>query len=127
MIDRLIIKEFGPIEELDVQKLGPINIFIGANGSGKSFVLKAIYSVIKSIEQYKRGKEIKTIGELLSDKLYWTFQPNNLGDLVRKKSEDPLKFRIYDNNKNEFYFSFGKNTTKSIKTIDNTFQSTEVN
>lgn len=127
MIDRLIIKEFGPIEELDVQKLGPINIFIGANGSGKSFVLKAIYSGIKSIEQYKRGKEIKTIGELLSDKLYWTFQPNNLGDLVRKKSEDPLKFRIYDNNHNEFYFSFGKNTTKSIKTIDNTFPSTEVN
>lgn len=120
------MKEFGPIKELNVQKLGPINVFIGANGSGKSFVLKAIYSAIKSIEQYRRGREIKTINELLSDKLYWTFQPNNLGDLVRKKSENSLTFEI-NNDDHTFYFSFGKNTSKSIKTVENTFPSTNVN
>lgn len=41
MIDRIIIKNFKSIEELDF-KLGRLNVLIGANGSGKSNVLEAI-------------------------------------------------------------------------------------
>lgn len=127
MINSLTIKDFGPIKELDISKFGSINVFIGSNGSGKSFVLKSIYAAIKSIEQYNRGKEIKSISELLSEKLYWTFQPNNLGDLVRKNTEDSLKFSLTNDNGNQLAFSFGKSTTKSVKNVENTFPQTEVN
>lgn len=41
MIDRIVIKNFKSIEELDFQ-LGRLNVLIGANGSGKSNVLEAI-------------------------------------------------------------------------------------
>lgn len=127
MINSLIIENFGPIKELNVEKFGPINIFIGSNGSGKSFVLKSIYASMKAIEQNNRGKEIKSIGELISEKLYWTFQPNNLGDLVRKSSDDSLKFIMSNEEKNRLSFSFGKNTTKSIKNVENSFPQTDIN
>ncbi len=127
MIKSLSIKDFGPIKELNVKKLGSINIFIGANGTGKSFVLKSLYAAIKSIEQNNRGKEIKTISELISEKLYWTFQPNNLGDLVRKNADDSLKFSISSDSGRQLSFSFGKSTTKSVKNVENNFPQTEVN
>ena len=127
MINKLFIKNFGPIKDLDVSKLGNINIFIGANGSGKSFALKALYSSIKAIEQNKRGKDNKSINDILSDKLYWTFQPNSLGELVRKKTEEPLEFKISNKISNKFYFSFGESTAKVVKNLENTFEPTKVN
>ena len=41
MIDRIVIKNFKSIEELEF-RLGRLNVLIGANGSGKSNVLEAI-------------------------------------------------------------------------------------
>ncbi len=127
MISDLQIKNFGPIKGVDIPSLGNINLFIGENGSGKTYVLKAIYASIKSIEQHKRGKENKTIKELLSDKLYWTFQPDNLGDLVNKSSREELQFKITDSEKRKFSFSFKDSTTKQIQNVENEFHPTETN
>lgn len=41
MIDKIAIKSFKSIENLDL-KLGRLNVFVGANGSGKSNLLEAI-------------------------------------------------------------------------------------
>lgn len=53
-------------------------------------MLKALYSAVRSMEEYKRGDDIKTISEILSEKLRWTFQVEKLGDMVSKSAEDGL-------------------------------------
>jgi AAA domain, putative AbiEii toxin, Type IV TA system len=42
----------------------------------------------------KRGDEPRTHAEILADKLYWTFQPDSIGDLVRKGSDGGLSANI---------------------------------
>lgn len=44
MIDNIYIKNFKSIEDLEI-KLGRVNVFIGANGSGKSNILEAVAMV----------------------------------------------------------------------------------
>jgi AAA15 family ATPase/GTPase len=82
MINRAELKNFGPIKALDWQNLGKINLIIGNNGCGKSFLLKALYSAVKTIEEYKRGDNPDSLGKILWNKLHWTFQAEKIGDLV---------------------------------------------
>ena len=56
MIKNITITSFGPIRNAECDGLGQINLFIGHNGSGKTFLLKALYSALKTVEAYKRGK-----------------------------------------------------------------------
>ena len=93
MIKTLSIKNLGPIPQMQSGDLGAINLIIGPNQSGKTFVLKALYSALKTVEQYKRGKEIRRDKEILSDKLYWTFQSSELGNIVRK-GENSMSFTM---------------------------------
>ncbi len=48
MINSVELKNFGPIENLDWQNLGKINLVIGNNGCGKSFILKALYVAMRA-------------------------------------------------------------------------------
>lgn len=76
------LKNFGILGEFS-----NINLIIGENGTGKTFLLKALYSAVRSVEEYRRGDDIKTISEVLSEKLRWTFQVEKLGDMVFKIGE----------------------------------------
>jgi AAA15 family ATPase/GTPase len=118
MINSVQLKNFGPITELDWQNLGPINLVIGNNGCGKSFLLKAMYSAVRTLESYKRGKNPNSAAEILFEKLYWTFQPEKLGDLVTKSSDSALAFSLFFDQK-QFAYSFGKDTNKTISTLEN--------
>ena len=84
MIKSISIYNLGPITQLRSGDLGGINLIIGPNQSGKTFLLKALYACIRTVELYKRGKENRLDKEILSDKLYWTFQASELGSIVRK-------------------------------------------
>jgi len=121
MIKNINITSFGPIKEARCEGLGQINLFIGHNGSGKTFLLKALYAALKTVEAYRRGKEQRTDKEILSDKLYWTFQAPALGELVRK-GDNSLRFSMRSDKDEAFSFSFGTSTTKSVTTVDNTFE-----
>ena len=118
------LNSFGPLRKLSVDKLQNINIFIGGNGSGKTFLLKALYAAIKTVEQFQRGQEIRTEKEILSEKLRWTFQPNSLGSLV-KKGESNLTFQMDSYCNENFEYSFGGSTIKSVQNLLNTFQKRE--
>ncbi len=118
MINNISIKNFGPLAEIKWDKLGKINLIIGENGSGKSFMLKALYSTMKTIEDYKRGDDRRSAREILSEKLYWTFQTGNIGELVSKTANDSLACNITFNEK-EFSYEFGKDTVKNIQIISN--------
>jgi AAA15 family ATPase/GTPase len=118
MINSLELKNFGPIQQLKCENLGPINLVIGGNGTGKTILLKALYSAMRTLEDYKRGNEPRNASEILADKLYWTFETEKIGDLVSKGADEPLFFKLNFDGQ-EFCYGFGKDTTKSIQTLEN--------
>ncbi|WP_017299068.1 ATP-binding protein [Nodosilinea nodulosa] len=118
MINSIELKNFGPIHKLNCQNLGNINLIIGGNGAGKTILLKALYSAMKTLEEYKRGNEPRNAREILADKLYWTFETEKIGDLVTKGADDSLSFKL-EFNSADFCYDFGKDTTKVIQTLEN--------
>ena len=93
MIESVELKNFGPIADFAWRDLSPINLVIGRNGTGKTFLLKALYCALRSFEE-KRGDEPMSSGEILEKKLFWTFQYDDLGDLVRSGSAADLSAKI---------------------------------
>ncbi|MCP4118530.1 MAG: AAA family ATPase [Desulfobacteraceae bacterium] len=118
MINTINLNNFGPLAKLDWPNLGPINLVIGGNGSGKTFLLKSLYSAMRTLEDYRRGDDQRTAAEILAKKLYWTFQPDKIGDLVTKGADAALTCTIQFENHN-FVYSFGKDTTKKISSLEN--------
>ena len=91
-INKVVLKNFGMIPSFSCDRFSNINLIIGENGTGKTFLLKALYSAIRSMEEYHRGDDIRSINEILAEKLRWTFQVEKLGDMVTKSAEDALSF-----------------------------------
>ncbi len=125
MISYCRIHNFGPLEDIE-EGLANINLIIGKNACGKTFLLKILYSAIRSIEEYRRGKDRRRINEIISEKLYWTFQINHLNDLVRKGS-DSLSFSLTNESENEFWYKFGSSTERIIQKVTNTFPRRDAN
>lgn len=113
MISSTTLKNFGPLEDIHWNNLANINLILGKNGQGKTFLLKALYVAIKSIEQNGRGDDNKSLSEIISDKLYWTFQAEKIGDIVKKPGKEQLEFSM-SGNSHKISFSFGQDTTKKI-------------
>ena len=118
MLNSLELKNFGPIRQLKCENLGNINLIIGGNGTGKTILLKALYSAMRTLEEYRRGNEPRNASEILADKLYWTFEIEKIGDLVSKGADEPLSFQIkFD--EQTFFYSFGKDTIRNIQNPEN--------
>ena len=118
MLTKLSLNNFGPLTQINWENPGNINLIIGSNGSGKTFFLKALYCVMRTLEAYRRGDDPRSASEILADKLFWTFQPEKIGDLVSKGSSEPLSGNIFFD-QHEFSFKFGKDTTKQISSLEN--------
>lgn len=105
-IDNIRLKNYGMIEEFSSDRLSNINLIIGENGTGKTFLLKALYSAVRSLEEYRRGDDIKSINDVISEKLRWTFQVEKLGDMVSRSAEDGLNLEMrLGNDKINYQFS----------------------
>ncbi|MBF0549074.1 MAG: ATP-binding protein [Deltaproteobacteria bacterium] len=119
MLNEIVeINNFGPLAKVSWPNLGPINLVIGENDSGKTFLLKVLYSVMRTLEEYKRGEDRRTAAEILAEKLYWTFQPDKIGDLVTKGADAALSCAVQFD-AHSFKYSFGKDTTRQIATLEN--------
>ena len=118
MLERVNLKNFGPLQEIDWSNLERINLVLGENGSGKTFLLKALYVAVKTLESYSRGDDKRSVGEVLFDKLYWTFQTGKLGDIVKKGADGSLFFSVQVDGQN-FQYEFGKDVTKQITSLKN--------
>ena len=112
-IDEVKIKNFGIIKEFSSSQFSNINLIIGENGTGKTFLLKALYSAIRSMEEYKRGDDIRTINEILSEKLRWTFQVEKLGDMVLRSADDSLSFELCLNN-GKINYKFSQSASSKV-------------
>lgn len=118
MLTKIELDNFGPLSICHWSGLGKINLIIGGNGSGKTFLLKAIYTALRTLEEYKRGDEQRSASEILTDKLYWTFQSEKIGDLVSKGADAALSCLITLDQR-DFGYSFGKDTSKQILNLEN--------
>lgn len=117
MLNSIELDNFGPLQCIKWNKLSNINLIIGANSSGKTFLLKALYCAMRTVEEYQRGQEKRSAAEILADKLYWTFQADKIGDLVTKGADGPLSCKVTVDSR-AFSYSFGKDTTKSIASVE---------
>lgn len=122
MLKTIKLHNFGPLVNLEWLNLGPINLVLGGNATGKTFLLKALYCAMRTIEEYKRGNDQRTASEILAEKLYWTFQPDKIGDLVTKGVDAALRCEIYCSQNEVFSYKFGKDTTKKISSLKNSVQ-----
>lgn len=113
MLSSVTLKNFGPLENIHWENLANINLVLGGNGQGKTILLKAMYACVRSIENNGRGDGNKSLSELLAEKLYWTFQVDRLGELVRKPAAGPLAYAMSDGSR-RLSFSFGQDTTKKV-------------
>lgn len=102
MIQKVAIKNLGTIDEMNFDRFQNINLIIGENGTGKSFLLKSLYSAMKTVEDYKRGEDVRSTSDILAERLRWCFQTEKLGDIVKKGSGKPLKFELFWNG-SKFY------------------------
>lgn len=127
MIQSVCLKNFGPIADLSIENFGNINLLIGPNRSGKTILLKALYCAQRTIELTGRGKNPLSVKEILSDKMYWTFQAGKLGNLVRKPDGGSLEFSMKEKDGGIFYYTFGADTTSKIVKVEPTTKSRNTN
>jgi len=118
MINSVKLKNFGLIKDLEWNNLSNINVIVGTNGTGKTFLMKALYASLKTLETFQKGNEMRNESEILSDKLHWLFQTGKIGNLVTKGAQESLECAI-ENDTKLFSYKFGKDTTKKINHITN--------
>lgn len=112
-IRALDLENYGNILSFKCSDFSNINLIIGENATGKTFLLKALYSAIRSMEDYKRGDDVRSMNEILSEKLRWTFQVDKLGDIVNRSASESLCFKMetdHAENCMEYQFSQSANT-----------------
>lgn len=109
------LKNYGAISEFSCDKFSNINLVIGENGTGKTFLLKALYSATRAVEEYKRGDDIRTINEVLAEKLRWTFQVDKLGDMVTRSSDESLNFKM-ELGANSIGYQFSQSAASKVGT-----------
>jgi len=117
MLNSVDLDNFGPLQKIRWSKLSNLNLIIGANSAGKTFLLKALYCTMRTIEGYQRGNDQRSAADILADKLYWTFQTEKIGDLVTKGADSPLSCKIKVDTR-AFRYGFGKDTTKNIASLE---------
>ncbi len=114
MIQAFEFNNLGPLEQVAAKDLGQINLIIGPNSSGKTWLMKALYAAVRTLEESGRGDDRRSASEVLSEKLYWTFQPDKLGDLVTKGKSKKLSASVTLKDLPPVTFGFGPDTTKQV-------------
>ncbi len=90
MINRLQLFNFTVFEEADLTFSPGLNVIIGENGSGKSYLLKLAYT-LQAMSAEEGRKNITTpptktvLQPRLAEKLNSVFRPDTLGRLARRK------------------------------------------
>ena len=110
------LANYGKIGSVILDQFSNINLIIGENGTGKTFLLKALYSAVRTMEEYRRGDDNRSANDILIDKLRWTFQVEKPGDIVSKGAEGSALFRMILGNQCLGY-QFGPECTKKLNLL----------
>lgn len=115
-IEKVQLCNFGPIRSFTCDQFAPINLIIGEQRTGKSHLLKAMYATLRAMEEYKRGDNTSSLDSILAERLRWTFQTDQLGDIV-SKSGDVLSLDLTAGSDTVQYQFTATATRKVAKTI----------
>lgn len=100
-----------------------INLIIGENNTGKTSLIKFLYAVAKSSENYIKQKKLydRSFKSILSRNMQEVFQSSyeGIGTVVSKNTSATLEALVkFSENKNsEIKFSFGETTKKEIPNV----------
>lgn len=86
-ISHLHLSDFMLFQQADFQWSPGINVICGTNSTGKTALIKLMYSLHKSYEQWNSTETKEAAVNRFSEKLCGVFRPDNgkLGRLVRRK------------------------------------------
>ncbi len=103
MINSISIKNFTAFQELTVECAQGINVFTGANSTGKSHLLKLMYALCAANKQHKiRGEMVRDI----SAKLNGVFKPEGkIGRLCRNDNKTIIRVDVIPDRCVEIAFS----------------------
>lgn len=79
MIEQISLKNFGVHSATEWNNLTRINLILGENGTGKTFLLKAIYAAMRTIEQAYRGDSRQDAAEILPGEAALDFSTGAIG------------------------------------------------
>lgn len=119
-ITEVSVDNLGTLLKFHCSTFGHINLIIGTNGSGKTFLLKSLYTAVKTMESYRRGDDTTPANDILARKLRWTFQTEKLGDIVTRGSDEPYRFRL-NMGSCEISYQFSKDATSKVVTYSGNF------
>ena len=70
------------------------------------------------MEDYKRGDDIRSMNEILSEKLRWTFQVDKLGDIVNRSASESLRFKLETNHEQNFLeYQFSQSASTKVGSV----------
>lgn len=92
VLSSFTVENLGPVEHFSANHLGMINIFLGENSAGKTYMMKMLYVACKVMETYKKGQDNNSLAALMSEKVRWTYQTPTLAHIVKRRSSGGMRF-----------------------------------
>lgn len=117
-VKRLILENFMLFEKEEMEWSANINIICGENSTGKTTLLKLMYSVLKPISKgHEKNTSKETEEKLFVDKLQGVFRPDEmkLGRLVsRKQGSNRTNFTVVLDQNQKISIGFGNRQTNHM-------------
>lgn len=95
MLDRLVMRNFTVFDEVNLEFSPGVNLFIGENGTGKTHLLKLLYSILEA-------KRVDPASPKIAEKLQRVFLPRDkhIGRLVhRQKGSSNCEVQAFRKNR----------------------------
>lgn len=122
MLSNIKIKNFTVFPSADLHFSKHLNVIVGENGSGKTHILKVVYSALAtSWEESRKPTSSSPTKALLqtrlAEKLINVFRPESLGRLARRKQgreRCDIKL-VFEDYRFDFEFSFSTNSKTEVQ------------
>ncbi|XFA71952.1 AAA family ATPase [Thermosynechococcaceae cyanobacterium Okahandja] len=122
MLSNLKIKNFTVFPSADLQFSKHLNVIVGENGSGKTHILKIVYSALATSWEESRkptsSAPTKALMQTrLAEKLVNVFRPESLGRLARRKQgRERCEVKLaFEDSRFDFKFSFSTSSKTEVQ------------
>ncbi len=112
MLRNVKLENFAVFRKNDIEFSSGINVFIGKNSTGKSLLMKILYSTINTLKEHGKEKSKEKVGYELSKKIRNVFLIDKVGKLTTR-IKGTQKTQVYmDLNKVHIGFEFSTRSEK---------------